>query len=277
MLDKLIKYDMKSLRRVLLPLMLAIPVSALLCTAALRLLISLINTTENGNILTVMLIMTSGIFILANAFVILACPTAALVFTMVNFYRSLYTDEGYLTFTLPVKTSEILNSKYLTAVIWGFIAAIVSLLSGTFVLLFGTSTDSLINYDIIPGLADFFGTFIEIFTPGGITIYLIQLVIAALYQIIVLFLAITIGSVIVKKFRALASIGIYYAINVVVSTVTSIISFLMMFATGFSDDVDVSLMLTFSSPVINSVLYLGFGVAAYITCLHLMKNKLDLS
>ena len=276
MLGKLIKYDMRSLRRVLLPMVLAIPVSAIFCTAALRFIIVLINS-DYGNFFTTMLIATCGLFVFANAVVILLLPTATLIFTMVNFYRTLYTDEGYLTFTLPVKTADILNSKFLTAVIWSVISIIVSVLSALFVLLLGTSPDSLINLNIIPGLIELLQGITELFTTSGVVVYSIFYMVSGLYQITVLFLAITIGSVIAKKHKALAAVGIYYVINLAASLVTNVLTLIMMFSSDFSDESVLTLMFTISSPIINMILYLGFAVAAYITTLNLMKNRLNLS
>ena len=48
-----------------------------------------------------------------------------------NFYKSFYSDESYLTHTLPVSKNQLINSKYLTAIIellTGFASLIISLL-----------------------------------------------------------------------------------------------------------------------------------------------------
>lgn len=48
-----------------------------------------------------------------------------------NFHRSFYSDEAYLTHTLPVTKSQLINSKYLTAMIellLGFASLLLSLL-----------------------------------------------------------------------------------------------------------------------------------------------------
>ena len=48
-----------------------------------------------------------------------------------NFHRSFYSDESYLTHTLPVTKNQLINSKYLTAIIEicaGFMSLIISLI-----------------------------------------------------------------------------------------------------------------------------------------------------
>ena len=48
-----------------------------------------------------------------------------------NFYKSFYSDESYLTHTLPVTKKQLINSKFITAIIeisLGFICLVLSLL-----------------------------------------------------------------------------------------------------------------------------------------------------
>ncbi len=49
--------------------------------------------------------------------------------TAIRFYKNLFTDEGYLMFTLPVKASDLLISKGLVAALWRLISAFVMGLS----------------------------------------------------------------------------------------------------------------------------------------------------
>ena len=65
--------------------------------------------------------------LLAVVMVLAIIAACFLVFFIIcaHFYRNLMTDEGYLTFTLPVKTSEILWSKLITAMLWTIISVVV--------------------------------------------------------------------------------------------------------------------------------------------------------
>ena len=68
--------------------------------------------------------------------ILLICTTLAsaiisIMLVYQNYHRSLFTSEGYLMFTLPVKRSTLLTSKILTSLIWFnvmMLAAIVSVL-----------------------------------------------------------------------------------------------------------------------------------------------------
>ena len=42
-----------------------------------------------------------------------------------RYYKNLFTDQGYLMHTLPVKSTDLINSKLIIAVLWQFITGIV--------------------------------------------------------------------------------------------------------------------------------------------------------
>ena len=56
------------------------------------------------------------------AFVFVICGISAfsflyLILVVIRYYRNFFTDEGYLTFTLPVKRNQLLLSKFITSII----------------------------------------------------------------------------------------------------------------------------------------------------------------
>ena len=70
------------------------------------------DTASTGQILgvTVLLLITASSFLLTT------------VVMIVNFQKTLYGDQGYLSFTLPVKGSSLLTSKVLVSTLWYIIA-----------------------------------------------------------------------------------------------------------------------------------------------------------
>ena len=54
------------------------------------------------------------------------------IYLYYNFYKNKFTDEGYLTFTLPASTHQILLSSILNILIWEIILTVVLLLSYLF-------------------------------------------------------------------------------------------------------------------------------------------------
>ena len=52
-----------------------------------------------------------------------------LIYLVIRFYKTMYTQEGYLTFTLPVTVSQITNAKLISAVIWEIIMTCINILT----------------------------------------------------------------------------------------------------------------------------------------------------
>lgn len=71
----------------------------------------------------------ASLTIIAYFFSLAALSFCVTLCTAVRFYKNLFTDEGYLMFTLPVKTSDLLLSKTLVSVLWKVISFIFTVLS----------------------------------------------------------------------------------------------------------------------------------------------------
>lgn len=117
MLGKIIKYEIKSCSRILLPfLSLAIAASAILRLLLFitPLLWSPIKSYLDAFVGFINFAILLSIFILV--FVVL----------LARFYNSMLATEGYLTFTLPVKVSTLLNGKIIASIGWITLAGIVA-------------------------------------------------------------------------------------------------------------------------------------------------------
>ncbi|MBO1264261.1 hypothetical protein J3A84_04275 [Proteiniclasticum sp. SCR006] len=115
MLSKLMKYELRATARYFLPIYGAIIVFSMLIG------IRGVNDTYR-NILSVILPMALGL-----SFMGLGVMT--LIMVVKRFDSNLLGDEGYLMFTLPVKSQSIILSKLLTSMIWILSSALVFFLS----------------------------------------------------------------------------------------------------------------------------------------------------
>lgn len=74
------------------------------------------------------------------SFALIVIGFIAIIMTLVmvikNFYDSLYGSQGYLTFTLPVKSKDVLFSKFLVSFTWIIASYIVMVLTWAIVFLF---------------------------------------------------------------------------------------------------------------------------------------------
>ena len=77
--------------------------------------------------------------------------------TVIRFYKNFFTDEGYLMFTLPVKTSDLILSKTLVAVIWRLISFLFIILS-----VFGIASVG-VSYLSDTSIVQFFKEFTDMF------------------------------------------------------------------------------------------------------------------
>ncbi len=76
------------------------------------------------------------------------------VFVLNDFQKSLYGEQGYLTFTLPVKSWMILTSKVIVATVW-FVIALVALLASLWVTVVVLKEEILgDNYDLVMGMLE---------------------------------------------------------------------------------------------------------------------------
>ncbi len=153
-----------------------------------------------------------------------ACLMMTFVIGIVRFYKNLFSNEGYLTFTLPVSTNQHLFAKLFSAVVYSvitFISVIVAFLI--------TISGDILNEVVKAAVFLLKNLFAEL--PKGSTIhivlYVIEFIAIMLLSLISSFLLyycfIAIGQT-AKKNRILLSVGCYFiysAANQVLSTFLS--------------------------------------------------------
>ncbi len=219
MLNKILRYDFKAILKYWwIGAVLAVIIS-FATTPLLRFF--------NDDTVKPMTVFIAGFGIVFSIICISAFLIVSEILIFAHFYKNLFTDQGYLTFTLPVKRTTLLNSKLLSGSILMIITEIIFVL--------------VIAYPVINGLLyDSFkpeGFWHELFrlakevwemSGGYIIVYAIEavilLVLGVVSSVLVMYICITIGAVIAKKMKLLASIGVYYAANNVMGVVGVIFS-----------------------------------------------------
>ena len=138
MLGKLIKYDLKSMSRAFIPMWLLAPVVALMLSFSIRGTVAWANQSRLGSLFVVgngLLMAIMGILFF-GALVGLFVMTV--VFVIQRFWNGLLKEEGYLMFTLPVKTWELVVSKALTATLVSGVSILMGIFSGMILAVFST-------------------------------------------------------------------------------------------------------------------------------------------
>lgn len=143
--------------------------------------------------------------------VIIAFPLISNILIYLRFYQNFFTDEGYLTFTLPAKRSQLLNSKLISA----FIASSVTyiLLFFEFIIFYLVSYLNFPIKEAIKELLSVIGSYSIILLIEIIALTAVLTLITILFT----FGCITFASVITKKAKLITAIGIYYGTSIVLS------------------------------------------------------------
>ena len=284
MFSRLLKHEWKANAGLLGLLSLAAAGIGVLATVVLRILVntsgSLWWEVEEG--LGVILVVALGMFLLFAVVALSVYAIAVQVILLYRFYKNKFTDEGYLTFTLPVKPTQIFWSSFLNMLIWLVISALVVFAVVFLAVLFGTAEHGLVNTDVFDAMKELLELVWEIdwqmllqeqYSIPYLVVLGLTFLVTPFYALILPMACITAGAVLAKKHKILASFGVYYVVNFVVGIITSVASvaptILMM---NSSEPEGYYLM----SLAIQLVISLALTLGAYFFTIHVMKRKLNL-
>lgn len=212
MLLKLFKYDFKNVAKIGLPISLVMLLTSGLA-AVLWWFISIAFETENEMLADT--IMVVSLFMMFTWVIALVVYSIGIKFLVVyRYYTHFFTDQGYLTFTLPCKTSSHFKSKILNGLLWDLISSVVVVCCVGIVLL---ALPSDINFG--ERIWDAFSLYTMfdnnmLMTPEIQVIQkVIELVFTSISELMILYIAVTIGAMVANRHKILASIGFYLAIS----------------------------------------------------------------
>lgn len=198
----------------------------------------------------------------------------------VRFYKHFFSDEGYLTFTLPVKRRTLFTSKVINGVIWQASTVIVVIASIIIMYAFVPLTDTGVSNPSDSADPEFmrFAVWLLVYLLEAI----IFIVIYAFSSVITMYLIITFGANIVRKNKIIATIGIAYVSSIVSSIITYVFSILgALYITSIVniDAIVISNMylLVFFIIAFATAILLTFTVGAAMLTLHILERKLNLA
>lgn len=209
------------------------------------------------------------------------------IYLAVRYYKSMFTDEGYLTHTLPVTARQILVSKVIVISVWeliGSIAVLVSLgvFGGVAVLSLASKEGEFATLvmEALKEVGQLWNMpFFKDFQLFGISTVGMELV-SCFSGTMIIIASITMGQMI-RKHRILGSVGAYFAISAVIQGIAMVI----MFPITIKMITDNAFLYRFeTSPfsfytilwVIISIVYLAVGIGLYILSEYLLRRQLEL-
>ena len=273
MFSKLLKYEWKANAGLLGILSLCALGAGLLGGGVLR---ALLYMTEKAQQNSAAVLGITGLSSLL-AFIALALVAYGLgveFILLLRFYKSRFTDEGYLTFTLPVKTEEIFLSSYAVALLWSLIAAAVIAASVGLAAVLGAG-DRL--GEIFQDISGDYVCVIE-GQPGYrcfTALSVLQTVVSVFYSLMMLMTGITMGCVLAKKHKLLASVGLCYGLHMAVGVADSILTMVPALLMNFGAEQNYYIYSSFTL-AISILLQLALTIGGYLLSVHLMQKKLNL-
>ncbi len=219
MVKKLFKHEMLAYTRVLLPIY-----AVVLGIATLS---RVVQFFESDNFLYDIL---NGSAVFAFVVAVVACLVAAGIFSIVRFYKNLFTGEGYLTFTLPVTAAQHLWVKLAAALLWDLCSVVTALISVCII----TAGD--LFTEVVKAAAYLIGQIPENIGMH-LAFYILEVVcillITTMYEHLLIYTCIAIGQLF-RKNRILAAVGVYYGIYIVMQVLSTIVTMFisMLGATG---------------------------------------------
>lgn len=275
MLKKLLRYDLKSVFKYWwIAALTSVGISFFggTCLAAIT------SEQNNPSVLTAL----SGIGIFVAIMGLSAFMLTSTILIFIRFYKNFFTDEGYLTFTLPVRRSQLINSKLIMSIVLGFATSTVFLIDILILTLIGVG-DKIGLEDIsymMTEFADIMNFKVALYMCIYILEFLLFILLSAIASTLFLFGCITFASIITKKAKVITAIGIYY---VATSVVSSVVQFLYLFVIGALSDWFASIPNDMYAPIIAVIALIIIAFMAvvclllYLLMYWMLDRKLNLA
>ena len=211
MLGKLIKYEIKSIYKYFLVLYAVIIAGAFTSYGTISASSGLLSKLGFSS------------FILC-IFAMMALGVLLLIFTITRFNTSLLGDEGYLMFTVPTSTHNIIWSKAIAILIFDVLSVlIVCLVMGGYIFFVGDLNFANLDKEVVEVLKLVFskpGTYLIIFLS------IIDMFITFISSIMIIYAALSFGQMpTFKKHKNLSAIGFFVGFSIISEYVTTRLGF----------------------------------------------------
>lgn len=267
MLGKLLKHEFKETAKLLIPLNLVLV--ALTAIGAILLGTSVFQNDSLG-----MLAVSSLLIYILSIFALFIITA---VYLTVRYYKTMYSNQGYLTHTLPVSSTSIINTKILVSAFWSFVALCITICS-VFVLVRVTAGDAL--YPAWKELCEALPQEMGISVTEFILLLITYIIICSFGGILMIFACLAIGQLFQQHriIAAIVSYIIFYILQEIIATVT-----MALLVIGNTDNLvameesTVNAGAFYSQTLwISAIESLLFAIVSFVICHYITKKKLNL-
>ena len=274
------KYEIRSVARIVMPMLIIFLCAAMIMSLGFILDGKVFHFTQkaesSGTALSVLFTLAESLIGIGLFVLMIAINIAVYILIIHRFYVSFFTDEGYLTFTLPVTINCHLSVKIISMFFWNLAALIVTLLGG--LIIFGglyvgyTEEAKEILSEISFMLEILFSGLAQSVNHMSIQIILgvLALLTTSIFQSLLIYFSICLGCMLFKKQRLLGAIVGIFAVNAIYSLVSSIGSYILTF---FSLVSEIGYLVSMGFTIVLTVVGI---IAVYIGMRNILQKKLNL-
>lgn len=277
MLGKLISYEFRGIWKPALVIVIIMAVAGIAGAMAFSTMIALADAPSYGAAdgAVTSLVVVLMLFTVFAGFLVWAGVVALFIMVVARFYRTMFTDQGYLTLTLPVSSASLVLAKYLVAFIVMTVGAVLA------IVLYALLLDPITSEYELSG-----STAILMMLSGNLNIWdagesvaalagALNMLVGIAYQLGLAFLALTLGAWWAKRHKVAAAVGVFIGVGWLISLVFSVANVLVLTTTGYSWDM-VSVM-SGAVTMVQMVCNIAIAVAAVALSIFLVRRKVDLS
>ena len=289
MLGKLMKYEWKNTWKAGCLMLLGMLVVTVIGCMVLHMPGGLVTEMVDGNGISAaqswFVVSSFVATLILYVIMLLASTWGMLIFLGIRFYRSMYTDEGYLSHTLPVTVNQLFLSKVLVSGIW-YLLIMIGIGISVVALVLSTAIGMLNIEEVHNALAEYGGNIWTFLAEGvsqiadvyqnemGINLlhYMITLIVTFVagpfITMITLFGALTIGQL-SSKHKGLMGILAYAGLTILSSMIGSCVQSVLMFSSNIvagPGGATLSVNTAYDINVLTSLLIAAimYGVSYYI-------------
>ena len=270
------KYEFRAVARILMPMFIVFLCASMLMSLGYMLDGRILHFSEKEELGVLESIFSTAEALIGLGLFCLFIAINVVTFVMIvrRFYTSFFTDEGYLTFTLPLTMDCHLIIKIISMLLWSVLSVIVTAV-GILIIFGGIAvgyTDMLKE-----AFAEAQYTFDWIWTSikmelsfARFAISIVALIANFIFQSILLYFSITIGCMVFKKHRLVGAMLCVFCIDGVHSFLSNFCSSLL---TEFNVVSETATLLAIITGIIVSVIGI---IALYCSMKYILERKLNL-
>ncbi len=267
MLKKLFKYEWKEISKSLIILHGIVLLFAVLTRISFAVSGGL---NENSTI--------AGLFFFLSIMVIGTAAIFTVVFIGYRFYKDVFTDQGYLTNTLPVTPQQIIISKGLTGILW-MVLDIIVVIAAIFIIMADKETFSNLSQlmkEVIGYL--FHGRSL---LTGCLIVATI--VLTPFVSVLKMYVSVSIGSLL-SGHKLLGSVGVYagiYVVEQIIMIITIAVTGNSFISSSLESENAWEMQVTGvqianTTMIINLIISLIIFIAGFLVTKYIMTKKLNL-